>query len=62
MGDGGYARIKHGLVEDLIKHHGEGAYTIALERIATHEHDAFVAGIWKDVLKDLDEHFKGEGQ
>lgn len=62
MGDGGYARIRHGLVEDLIKRHGEGAYTIALGRIATHEGDEFSVKIWKDILNDLDKHFKGEGQ
>jgi len=62
MGDGGYARIKFNLVQDLIKQHGEGAYTIALERMATHDGDEFIAGIWRDVMKDLDEHFKGEGQ
>jgi hypothetical protein len=62
MGDGGYARIKYNLVQDLIKHHGEGAYTIALERMATHDGDEFIAGIWRAVMKDLDEHFKGEGQ
>jgi hypothetical protein len=63
MGDGGYARIKHGLVQDLIKRHGEGAYTYALEKMATHEGDEFIAGIWRAVMKDLDEHFKqGEGQ
>lgn len=63
MGDGGYARIKYNLVQDLIKQHGEGAYTIALERMATHDGDEFIAGIWRAVMKDLDEHFKqGEGQ
>jgi hypothetical protein len=58
MGDGGYARIKHGLVQDLIKQHGEGAYTIALERMAKHEGDEFIAGMWRAVMNDLDEHFK----
>jgi len=63
MGDGGYARLKFNLVQDLIKQHGEGAYTYALERMAKHEGDEFIAGIWRAVMKDLDEHFKqGEGQ
>jgi hypothetical protein len=30
--------------------------------MATHEGDEFIAGIWRAVMKDLDEHFKGEGQ
>jgi len=62
MGDGGYARLKFNLVQDLIKQHGEGAYTYALERMATHDGDEFIAGIWRAVLNDIDEHFKGEGQ
>jgi hypothetical protein len=49
-------------VQDLIKKYGEGAYTYALEKMATHEGDEFIAGIWRAVMKDLDEHFKGEGQ
>jgi hypothetical protein len=62
MGDGGYARIKGGLVDDLIKAHGEGAYMIALERIEKYEGDELVEKIWRDVLNDLDKHFKGEEQ
>ena len=29
MGDGGYSRIRHELVQDLIEHHGKGAYSYA---------------------------------
>jgi hypothetical protein len=62
MGDGGYARIKYDLVQDLIKQHGEGAYTHAIQRIASYEGDEFLQGMWRNILTDLDEHFKGEGQ
>jgi hypothetical protein len=62
MGDGGASRIRYELVQDLIKQHGEGAYTYALEKMATHEGDKFIASMWRNILTDLDEHFKGEGQ
>jgi hypothetical protein len=62
MGDGGASRIRHSLVQDLIECHGEGAYTIVLGRIAEYEGDEFLADIWRKILIDLNEHFKGEGQ
>lgn len=63
MGDGGYARIRHDMVQDLIENYGKGAYTYALERIARYEGDEMIVGMWKKVIEDLDEHFKqGEGQ
>ena len=58
MGDGGASRIRHDLVQDLIKRYGEGAYTHALQRILDYEHDEFVADMWRKILIDLDEHFK----
>jgi len=61
MSDGGASRIRHELVQDLIEHHGEGAYMYALERM--HEHDdEFSLDMWRKVLSELDKHFKGEGQ
>jgi hypothetical protein len=60
MGDGGYSRIRHGMVQDMIEAHGESAYAMALERVVESEGDDFRQKIWKDVLKDLDKHFKGE--
>jgi hypothetical protein len=62
MGDGGYARIKYDLVQDLIKQHGEGAYSYALQKMCHYEGDGFSQGMWRDVLKELDEYFKGEEQ
>jgi hypothetical protein len=63
MGDGGYARIRHGLVQDLIEQHGKEAYTIALQKMCHYEGDGLSQGMWRDVLNDLDEYFKqGEGQ
>jgi len=62
-GDGGFARVKHDLVQDLIKHHGEGAYSYALAKICHYEGDEFSQDLWRKILNDLDEHFKrGEGQ
>jgi len=61
-GDGGESRIRHELVEDLIEHHGQGAYTYALGRMAEYEHDEFIADMWRKVLNELDKHFKGEEQ
>ena len=63
MGDGGASRIRHDLVQQLIRDCGEGAYTVALGKITQYEGDDYIQKIWKDVLNDLDEHFKqGEGQ
>ena len=63
MGDGGASRIRHQLVMDLIENYGKNAYTHALERIHIHEGDEFIAGMWRKIIEDLDEHFKqGEGQ
>ena len=64
MGDGGYARIRNNLVQDMIKAHGEQAYSHALEKLVEYQDkgDSFSTKIWKDILNDLDEHFKGEGQ
>ena len=64
MGDGGASRLRYDLVQDLIKHHGEGAYTIALEKIVGYQDkgDDLSVNIWQKILIDLDEHFKGEGQ
>jgi hypothetical protein len=62
MGDGGASRIRYELVQDLIKQHGEGAYTHAIQRIASYEGDEFLQSMWRNILTDLDEHFKGEGQ
>ena len=62
-GDGGLARIRHDLVQDLIEQHGEGAYTYALQIIDKHEGDEMIVDMWHKVLNDLDKHFKqGEGQ
>lgn len=60
MGDGGYSRIRHGLVQDLIEQHGKGAYTYALQRIDQYEGDEMIVGMWRTVIEDLDKHFKGE--
>jgi hypothetical protein len=63
MGDGGYSRIRHGMVQEMIEAHGELAYAMALEKVVECEGDEFRAKIWRDVLRDIDEHFKqGEGQ
>ena len=59
-GDGGASRIRHELVQDLIEHHGKGAYTYALQRIDQYEGDEMIVGMWRKVLEELDEHFKGE--
>jgi hypothetical protein len=62
MGDKS-AYTRHLLVEDLIRHHGQGAYTYALERMAEHEGDEYVADMWRKILNELDGYFKqGEGQ
>ena len=60
MGDGGASRVRHDLVEDLIEHHGQGAYTYALQRMAEYEGDEFVTNMWRKILIELDKHFKGE--
>jgi hypothetical protein len=64
MGDGGYARIRNNLVQDMIEAHGEQAYSHALAKIVEYQDkgDDFSVKIWKDILNDLDGHFKGEGQ
>ena len=36
MGDGGLARIRNDLVNELIKHYGKGAYTCAVERMSAY--------------------------
>jgi hypothetical protein len=60
MGDGGLARIRNDLVQDLIKNYGKNAYTHALERMDIHEGDEFMVAMWRSVVKELDEYFKGE--
>jgi hypothetical protein len=62
MGDGGLARIRNDLVNNLIKDYGEGAYTYALQKMATYEDDEFMLSMWRSVVNEIDEHFKGEGQ
>ena len=62
MGDGGLARIRNDLVNSLIKDHGEGAYLYALEKMATYDGDEFMLSMWRKVVADIDEHFKGEAQ
>ena len=62
MGDGGLARIRNDLVNNLIKDYGQGAYTYALEKMATYDGDEFMLSMWRNVVKEIDEHFKGEGQ
>jgi hypothetical protein len=60
MGDGGYSRIRGELAKSLIDLHGENAYTVALQKVA--DGDELVASVWRKVIQDLDEHFKGEEQ
>ena len=60
MGDGGASRIRHDLVQDLIKRYGEGAYTHALARMAEYEGDEFITDMWRKIIQELDKHFKGE--
>lgn len=65
MGDGGLARIKFELVNDLIEQHGKGAYSYALEKLVWYQdrNDGMGENLWRTVIADLDEHFKqGEGQ
>lgn len=62
MGDGGLARIRNDLVNNLIKDYGQGAYTYALEKMATYDGDEFMLSMWRNVVNEIDEHFKGEGQ
>ena len=59
-GDGGASRIRHELVQGLIEHHGEGAYSYALQRLVQYEDDEMIVGMWRKVIEDLDKHFKGE--
>jgi hypothetical protein len=60
MGDGGYSRIRHDMVQEMIDAYGKLAYAVALERVVECDGDEFRAKIWRDVLKDIDAHFKGE--
>jgi hypothetical protein len=65
MGDGGFSRIKHDLVQDLMEQYGKGAYSYALERLVSYQNknDDMGENLWRTVIADLDEHFKqGEGQ
>jgi hypothetical protein len=63
MGDGGYARIRHGMAMEMIEIHGHLAYAHALEKVVECDGDEFRAKIWRDVLNDIDEYFKqGEEQ
>jgi hypothetical protein len=63
MGDGGLSRIRHGLVQDLLEHHGKLAYAVALEKVLECDGDEFRAKIWRDVLREIDEQLRqGEGQ
>jgi len=63
MGDGGLARIRNDLVNELIKHYGKRAYTCAVERMSAYEGDELMIDMWRKVVEEIDEHFKqGEVQ
>jgi hypothetical protein len=64
MGDGGKARIQHDLVQGLKEEFGEGVYAYAIERLIWFQDqgDEFGVNMWRNVLADLDEINKGEGQ
>ena len=63
MGDGGLARIRNDLVNDLINKYGKGAYTYAVERMDAYKGNAEMIEMWREVFNKIDEHFKqGEVQ
>ena len=63
MGDGGLARIRNDLVNDLISKYGKGAYTYAVERMDAYKGNAEMIEMWREVFNKIDEHFKqGEVQ
>jgi len=57
MGDGGYARIKHEVVEQIIDAFGEHRYTYALEKLMWYQDKGDDMGIkmWKEIINDLKE-------
>lgn len=57
MGDGGLARIRHEVVENLIENWGESAYTYAVEKLIWYEDkgDEFGYALWKEVINELKE-------
>ena len=57
MGDKS-AYVKEKFVDDLIEHHGEGAYTYILARMAEYEGDEFITDMWRKIIDELDKYFK----
>jgi len=57
MGDGGLARIKHEVVEQLIDAFGENKYTYALEKVMWYQDRGDEMGVqmWQDIIKQLKE-------
>lgn len=57
MGDGGLARIKHEVVEQIIEGFGERKYAYALEQLLWYQEKGDNMGIemWQDIIKQLKE-------
>mgnify|MGYP003336381388 CR=1 FL=1 len=56
MGDGGLARIRHEVVEQM-KAMGDAGYTYALERLIWYQdrNDESGINLWKDIINELKE-------
>ena len=57
MGDGGLARIRHEVVEQIIEGFGENKYTYALEKLVWYQDRGDDMGIklWQDIINELKE-------